>query len=294
MEEENPNYENLKGHPPEWGAALAEERARRANGSGSDDETANHLSVIQASQVKVRPVEWFWEGRIPLGKVTVLDGSPGLAKTTIAIDLAARCTSGAPMPDGKAGTTGAVIFVGYEDDLADTLVPRFLAAGGDPHELYFADTITSEDGPRQLEIPEDIPHLEDQVRNLGAILVVIDPLMAALGIDVKTGIDHHVRRALKPLRDMAERTGAAVVLIRHLNKAVNVSDPIMRGGGSIGIIGAARAGLIVARDPEDEDRRIVIDNRMDDGDGFFGIAVEVLYCNPHTLLHSVSCLFVVV
>jgi len=56
---------------------------------------------------------------------------------------------------------------------------------------------------------------------------------------------------------MAERTGCTVLLIRHLNKAINVTDPVLRGGGSIGIIAAARAGLIVARDPDDPDVRVL-------------------------------------
>lgn len=57
---------------------------------------------------------------------------------------------------------------------------------------------------------------------------------------------------------MAERTGATIVLIRHLNKS-NSGHAMYRGGGSIGIIGAARAAFLVARDPDDETgtRRIV-------------------------------------
>ena len=223
------------------------------------------LRAVCAADVEVRPVEWFWEGRIPLGKVTMIDGSPGLAKSMIATNLAARCTSGARMPDGKPGAKGSAVYIGFEDDLGDTLVPRFLAAGGSPERFFLTDTIATEDGPRPLEIPEDVPHLEALVNEVGAVLLVVDPLMAALGVDVKTGIDHHVRRALAPLRDMAERTGAAVLLIRHLNKSVNVSDPVMRGGGSIGIIGAARAGLIVARDPDDPDRRILAVSKMNVG-----------------------------
>jgi hypothetical protein len=65
-----------------------------------------------------------------------------------------------------------------------------------------------------------------------------------------------VRRALHPLKELAERTGAAVVVVRHLNKAPGGS-PLYRGGGSIGIIGAARAGLVVAPDPDDDSRRVL-------------------------------------
>ena len=44
----------------------------------------------RASEVKPRPVEWLWADRIPLGKLTLLDGDPGTCKTTLLLDLAAR------------------------------------------------------------------------------------------------------------------------------------------------------------------------------------------------------------
>lgn len=108
-----------------------------------------------------------------------------------------------------------------------------------------------------MELPEHISSLEALVVETGAVLVVIDPLMAALSGEVKSAVDHNVRRALAPLRSMAERTHCALVLVRHLNKSSKVTDPVLRGGGSIGIIGAARAGLLVAKDPDDPDRRIL-------------------------------------
>jgi hypothetical protein len=91
---------------------------------------------------------------------------------------------------------------------------------------------------------------------MGAALVVIDPLMAYLGPDVNAHRDGDCRRALQPLADVASETGAAVVVIRHLNKTTG-GNPLYRGGGSIGIIGAARSGLLVGRDPENPDRRIL-------------------------------------
>jgi len=55
---------------------------------------------------------------------------------------------------------------------------------------------------------------------------------------------------------MADRAGCCVLLLRHLNKTAGGS-PMYRGGGSIGIIGAARAGLLAAPDPDDETRRVL-------------------------------------
>jgi hypothetical protein len=107
-----------------------------------------------------------------------------------------------------------------------------------------------------MELPGDLDELEGLVRDVGARLVTVDPLVAFLAGTVNANRDQDVRRALHPVRDMAERTGAAVLVVRHLRKAATDSA-VQRGGGSIGIIGAARVGLMVARDPADADRRIL-------------------------------------
>jgi hypothetical protein len=223
----------------------------------ADGAPSECIYSVRAADVKLRRVEWLWDGWIPRGKISVLDGNPGLAKSTITLYLAARITTGRAMPDGAAGISGAVVVVSYEDDPADTIVPRFLTAGGDGSRMHLANVVKTADSVEPFELPDHVPHLEALTISTGAVLVVIDPLMAALAGDVKSGIDHDVRRALAPLKSMAERTGAAVLVVRHLNKSAKVTDPLLRGGGSIGIIGAARAGLIVGRDPDDPSRRVL-------------------------------------
>jgi hypothetical protein len=166
------------------------------------------------------------------------------------------------MPDGSACVPGVVVLYSQEDDAEDTIVPRFKAAGGDPARLILAGEVRTADGIAPLDLPDHVAQLEALVTKHQAVLVVVDPLMAALPGDVKTGIDHHARRALAPVRALAERTRAAVLLIRHLNKASKITDPILRGGGSIGIIGAARAGLVVGRDPDDPTLRVLARSKM--------------------------------
>ena len=87
--------------------------------------------------------------------------------------------------------------------------------------------------------------------------IIIDPLMAFLGADVDSHNDHAVRRAMHPLHQLALDTGAAVLVIRHLNKGQG-GKAIYRGGGSIGFIGAARAGYTIGRDPENIEHRGII------------------------------------
>ena len=201
-------------------------------------------------------VSWLWPGRIPLGKITVLDGDPGVAKSTVSIDLAARVSTGQRMPDGEPGILGGVVILSAEDDVAATIRPRLDAAGGDPSRVLSLITVPSVDEDRPTSIPEDLHYIRTAAERVSAKLIIIDPLMAYLGAMIDSHKDSSVRRALHRLSLLAEETGAAVLIVRHLNKASGGS-PLYRGGGSIGIIGAARAGLLIARDPEDDTARVL-------------------------------------
>lgn len=198
------------------------------------------------SEIEPERVEWLWEKRIPLGKVTMLDGDPGRGKSTILYDLAARVTVGRDLPDGQGLEKGGALIVSMEDGAADTILPRFLAAGGDPTMAMIIGAGTP------LVIPDDIGKLERAIRQAGARLVCIDPVMGFLADNVNTNSDQQVRRALQPLVDLAERTGAAIVLCRHLNKSGGGGETIYRGQGSIGFIGIARSGLMVGEHPDQE------------------------------------------
>jgi hypothetical protein len=217
--------------------------------------------VVSLADVEPEHVEWLWDDHLPLGKLVVLDGDPGVGKSTVSLDIAARVSTGSPMPDGSAGTKGAVLILSAEDGLADTIRPRIDAAGGDPAEVIAMTGITcpGEDGElltRMVGIPRDLAAIESVVRERRVVLVIVDVLMAYLSGDVNSHHDQDVRRALHPLAALAERCGCCVLVLRHLNKTTGASA-VYRGGGSIGIIGAARAGFMCGTDPEDETRRVL-------------------------------------
>lgn len=206
---------------------------------------------ILLSDVEVQKVNWLWQARFPLAKVSVLDGDPGRGKSLILTDLAARITAGRPMPDGESTERAGVVMVCSEDDAADTIKPRFLAAGGDPTRAVI---IGSE---RPFVIPDDLPKLERAIKRVSASYVVIDPIMSFLSDDINSSRDQDVRRALQPLVDIARRTGAAIIICRHLNKSSG-GTAIYRGQGSIGFIGIVRSGLMVGEHPEREDTFLLV------------------------------------
>lgn len=219
-----------------------------------DDAIADHRPTspgegprpVRLSSVAPEEVRWLWEPRIPLGKVTIIEGHPDEGKSTLLIDLAARITKGLGVPLAAVGAPGepaGVVLVTAEDGLADTILPRLEAAGGDPSRVlaYGAEELP--------EIPGDLSALEEPVRRVNAKLVIIDPLMAVLSGVVDAYKDHHVRRALAPLAAFAARLGVAVVVVRHLTKG-NGTDPKTRGSSSIAFTGAARSVLLCAPHPD--------------------------------------------
>lgn len=248
-----------------------------AAGRGLDDFTrlnpdggmGGSPQVIRLADVKPEHVEWLWQRYLPRGKLVVLDGDPDQGKSAVSLDLAARISAGSPMPDGAEPVSGAVLILSAEDGLADTIRPRLDAAGGDPAQVIAITEIpaAAENGQpaagnrqpaagnrqpaaRPVAIPGDLPAIEKVITRNGVVLVIVDVLMAYLDGTVNSHRDQDVRRALYPLAAMAERTGCCVVVIRHLNKSGG-QHAIYRGGGSIGIVGAARAGFMIGADPDD-------------------------------------------
>ena len=211
--------------------------------------------VVSLADVEAERVDWLWDGYLPLCKVVVLDGDPGVGKSTVSLDIAARTSTGSPMPDGSAGVKGAVLILSAEDGLADTIRPRLDAAGADPARVIAITEMTfaTADGlqSRPVTIPGDLAAIEHIITEHDVRLVIIDVLMAYLSGDVNAHRDQDVRRALHVLSGLAERTRCCVIVLRHLNKSGG-GNAIYRGGGSIGIIGAARAGFMCGRDPDDE------------------------------------------
>jgi hypothetical protein len=234
--------------------------------------------LVRMADVKPEPVRWLWRGWIPLGKLTILDGDPGLGKSLVLLDISARVTTGSAMPDGQHGdldTPYGVVLLSAEDDLADTIRPRLDAAGADATRVA-ALTHVGEGKDERFPTIFDIPQIESAIETYNAKLLVIDPIMSYLPGDVNSHRDQDVRRALIHLTGLAQRTGVAVVVIRHLNKQVG-PNPLYRGGGSIALIGTARSGLLIAPDPDDlsQTKRILVRQKSNTAAPVQSLAYEI-------------------
>lgn len=197
--------------------------------------------TFTGQEVEPRPVSWIWEGYVPEAMLTLLAGRPGEGKSTIAVDLTARVT--------REG--GSVLFISAEDDWGRVLRPRLEAAKALLDRVYSIDL-----QKHGFELPSGIGTLQEALRETQAKLVVLDPINAFIALEVNSHRDHHVRRVLGPLSQLAEKTNVAILALGHLNKS-NEEDPLTRVGGSIAYVAAARQVLVAAADPNNEDRRIL-------------------------------------
>src|SRR5262245_58725398 len=195
---------------------------------------------ISLADVEPQTMEWVWENRIPRRALTVIEGDPGQGKSSLVHDVVARVTTGRSMPgcDGTAAPA-AVVLLDAENDLAATLRPNLEAAGANLNLVRVFDRGNRADTP--LMLPCDLGEVEADVAATQARLLIIDPLPAFLEGDVNSELS--LRPTLARLTDFAERSGSAVLLIRHLNKS-GPSNPLYRGAGSVAIIAAARSALL--------------------------------------------------
>jgi RecA-family ATPase len=227
--------------------------------SRNGDAPQGNFAIVTMSDIAPQSVSWHWKGRIPLGKVVTLDGDPGVGKSTLALTFAAMVSTGGIWPDSAdCDYPGDVILMSAEDGLADTIRPRLDAAGADVTRIHAVQGVPlSEREPDVLRMPTlgDISQLRDLIIARGARLVIIDVLMAYIPTGVDSHRDQDVRQILARLSALAESTGCTILLLRHLNKGKG--DALYRGGGSIGIVGAARVGMVVATDPDDADLRVL-------------------------------------
>jgi hypothetical protein len=198
------------------------------------------------------PVEWLWSSWLPRGVVTLMDGNPGVSKSTVVADLIARITTGREWPDGTPALVGPqrAMWITTEDDPGRVLRPRIEAAGGDASLVRF---VTSEVVFPQAATAFQELVVERASEPLGLALVVLDPLFSHIDAKVKSIADADMRQGvMNPLNRAAEAAGIAILVVRHFNKDTAASA-LNRGAGSLGgIVGAARAVWSATLDPEDD------------------------------------------
>ena len=211
------------------------------------------VEIIRMSEVDTQTVEWLWEPYIPFGKVTIVQGNPGEGKTTFALRLAAACTTGGTLPGMKPLPPFQVIYQTAEDGLGDTVKPRLIEAEADLDRVLVID-----EAKRELTLSDE--RIEKAITQNGARLIILDPIQAYMGEKTDMNRANEVRPMFRRLADVAERTGCAVILIGHLNKAAG-GQSAYRGLGSIDFRAAARSVLLIGRVKREPNVRVIVHDK---------------------------------
>lgn len=232
--------------------------------------------LTSAASIAPVPIRWLWPGWVARGKLTVLAGAGGSGKTTLAVGLIGTLTSGGRWPDGEAcSEKGNALIWSSEDDPADTLVPRLMAAGADLTRVHIIQGRVNAAGEREPFDPAtDFDLLKEAVEEIGgASLLLLDPVVNVVKGDMHRAND--VRRALQAVIDFAEAHWCAVLGITHFSKGSGASSPADRVIGSQAFGALARAVLVAAKQEDTETRVLArAKSNISDDQGGVGYVVE--------------------
>ena len=249
------------------------------------------LVTVCAADIKPEQVEWLVDQSFPLGMLAVIGGQPGLGKSQISINLAAGVTTGKGLPGGAAfNNHGSVIILANEDDASRTIRPRLDAAGADISKVHIVEGVAREGADVDMfQLDQDIDDLRERAKQIGDVkLIIVDPPSAYLGTKVDSYKDSDVRRVLMPLGNLAQETGAMILLIVHLNKRTD-GGAQQRFSGSTAWTAAPRVGFMVVEDPVSKHRFMlpVKNNIGDDRRGYqYHIAEKLIKYSGQTFKSS--------
>ena len=208
----------------------------------------NDCNLVYYDGIVSRDIRWLWYPYIPAGKITIVQGDPGEGKTTFILSLLSVLSRGGTLPYSNEPVSGYAIYQNMEDDNADTIKPRLERHGADCSKICFIET---SDGRVSLE-----DDLERAVRDSNAKILVLDPIQSFLGENTDMNRANSVRPKMNRLKELAENTGCAVVLVGHLNKNSG-GKANYRGLGSIDFSAAARSILAIGRPWNDPGIRVL-------------------------------------
>jgi hypothetical protein len=220
-------------------------------------KTPATLKVVRGTDVKPEKIEWLWDGKIAIGKLTLFAGHPGIGKGLATMDIAARITTGQPWADSANKIPASdVLIVSSEDAINDTLVPRLMAVGADISKCSFIEATTDITGERIFALDTDLPQLQQHLEQNPEIrLVVIDPIANHLGA-INSNREQEVRKVLTPLGALAAKFKVAIVIVSHFNKKIDM-EVVQRVGGAMAMTGCVRMAWAFSQSKDDENLRVM-------------------------------------
>jgi putative DNA primase/helicase len=219
-----------------------------------------------------QPVRWLWRNHLQRGSLNLLAGKSAAGKSTVALSFAATITSDGPWPDGQVCEAEQALFWSGEDDVGTTLLPRFIAAGGERDNIRFIEGVREDGKKRPFSPAADMPMLERAIAKIGGKvgLIVLDPIAVVVKGDSHKNVETRV--GLQPFCDLCAAVGAAGLGVHHFTKNTSGGDPLDRVSGSLAFGALPRVILVAARDQNaaDDPRRALLRAKVSNGPDWGG------------------------
>jgi putative DNA primase/helicase len=236
-----------------------------------ENEDKGELVLVSAADIKPEPVNWLWRNGLQLGVLNLLAGRSSAGKSTIALSWSATVTRGGQWPDGQVCKPARAVYWSGEDGITDTLLPRFIAAGGDCNKMSFVGGVSAGGGKRPFDPAADMPKLAQAVEKLGGVrLIVLDPIALMVKGDSHKNVE--TRIGLQPFADLCASRGTAGLGVHHFTKNTAGGDPLDRIAGSLAFGALPRCAWVAAKDLNlgEDATRALIRAKMSNGPDWGG------------------------
>lgn len=241
-------------------------------------ETTKRPDLVCLADVNPLPVPWLWRGYLAFGMLAMLSGDPDAGKTFISLAIAADLSNGRLPFNGMACDPISTLYLSTENSAEYVIRPRFDAQGGNPARLHLLKGTVTGDGAGAVKTGitlKDVALLESALKETGARFIVIDPLQSYLGAEVDMHRSNETRPVMDGLIGLAEKNGACVLIVRHLNKGSG-GRAIYRGLGSIDLVGAVRMEMIAGSAPDNPQNRAFIQTKNNVGPHAPALGYEIV------------------
>ena len=239
-------------------------------------EDGGEIVLVNASDIEPEPVNWLWPNGLQLGVLNLLAGRSTGGKSTIALSWTATITSGGQWPNGQACEPGRAVYWSGEDGIKDTLLPRFLAAGGDRGNMSFVEGVRTGERKRPFDPAADMPKLAQAVEKLGNVrMITLDPIALVIKGDSHKNVETRV--GLQPFAELCASRGACGLGVHHFTKNTAGGDPLDRISGSLAFGALPRCVWVAAKDLNvgKDARRVLVRVKMSNGPDWGGFEYQM-------------------
>lgn len=206
----------------------------------------NKFSFNRGDELGELVLTWIWEGHIPRRTLVTLDGEPGIGKSTLARNIAARVTVGQAMPfcERCSVPKGDVLYFTSEDS-EEAVRDSVEVQGGDITRLYTHSHV-NDDGD-VLDLIEALEDLKEEVQARSIKLIIVDNGNSFLG-DHDAGTDAKARRNVSgKLHAFAQKNDVCLLMLRNWPKSETNAPKANRGMGPSSMQHIGRATMYIEK-----------------------------------------------